>query len=68
MTVYVVEVTDYYGYPVSRTSILGVYSTVDLARQALINDGAVCDEFGNFTYPYDCEQSTATITEYTVDV
>ena len=67
MTVYVVEATDYYGYPISRTGILGVYSTMDRARQALINDGAVCDEFGNFTYPCDGEPSTVTISKYMVD-
>lgn len=69
MKVFVVEVTDYYGYPISRTYILGIYSTLQLAEQALIESGAVNDDGHGWVYHDDSrlDESTAVIGEYPID-
>lgn len=67
MKLYVIEVTDYYGYPIERTGIFGIYSSKELAEQALIKDGAVCED-GYWTYPSTKHKpSTAYISEFVLD-
>lgn len=66
MKVFVVEHTELYGGEY-RTGIRGVYSSLEIAKQALIDDGAVLiDGYRIWQYP-EYDNATARIFEYQVD-
>lgn len=70
-TVFLVQVTDYYGYPISRTGITGVYSSVESARESIKKYGAVFTD-GRWIIPdpqaeYGEVPSQITIMAFNVD-
>ena len=69
--VFLVQVTDYYGYPISRSGITGVYSSVESARESAKKHGAVFTD-GRWIIPdpqaeYGEVPSEITIMAFNVD-
>lgn len=64
MKVFIVEYNEFYGGEY-RTGIHGVYSSLETAKQALIDDGAALID-GIWQYP-EHDDTTARILEYPVD-